>query len=66
MEKKLYRSKTDKKVAGVCGGIGKYFSIDPTLIRLGVVLFTLFGGCGLLAYIVAAFVIPEEPGYIEG
>lgn len=66
MEKKLYRSKTDKKVAGVCGGIGKYFSIDPTLIRLGVVLFTLFVGCGLLAYIVAAFVIPEEPGYIEG
>jgi phage shock protein PspC (stress-responsive transcriptional regulator) len=66
MEKKLYRSKTDKKLAGVCGGIGKYFSIDPTLIRLGVVLFTLFGGCGLLAYIVAAFVIPEEPGYIEG
>jgi phage shock protein PspC (stress-responsive transcriptional regulator) len=66
MEKKLYRSKTDKKVAGVCGGIGKYFSIDPTLIRLGVVLFTLFGGCGLLAYIIAAFVIPEEPGYIEG
>ena len=66
MEKKLYRSKTDKKVAGVCGGIGKYFSIDPTLIRLGVVLFTLFGGCGLLAYIIAAFVIPEEPDYIEG
>jgi phage shock protein PspC (stress-responsive transcriptional regulator) len=66
MEKKLYRSKTDKKLAGVCGGIGKYFSIDPTLIRLGVVLFTLFGGCGLLAYIIAAFVIPEEPGYIEG
>ena len=66
MEKKLYRSKTDKKLAGVCGGIGKYFSIDPTLIRLGVVLFTLFGGCGLLAYIIAAFVIPEEPDYIEG
>ena len=66
MEKKLYRSKTDKKLAGVCGGIGKYFSIDPTLIRLGVVLFTLFGGCVLLAYIIAAFVIPEEPGYIEG
>ena len=61
MEKKLYRSRTDKKVCGVCGGLGKYFDIDPTLVRLGVVLGTLFIGCGLLAYIIAALVIPEEP-----
>ena len=61
MEKKLYRSRTDKKLFGVCGGMGKYFDIDPTLIRLGVVLCTLFVGCGLLAYIVAALVIPEDP-----
>ena len=61
MEKKLYRSRTDKKICGVCGGIAKYFNIDPTLVRLGVALFTLFGGCGLLAYIVCALVIPEEP-----
>ena len=61
MEKKLYRSRTDKKICGVCGGLGKYFSIDATLVRLGVVLFTLFVGAGLLAYIIAALVIPEEP-----
>ena len=61
MEKKLHRSRTDKKICGVCGGVAKYFNIDPTLVRLGVALFTLFGGCGLLAYIVCALVIPEEP-----
>ena len=61
MEKKLYRSRTDKKLCGVCGGLAKYFGIDATLVRLGVVLFTLFVGFGLLAYIVAALVIPEEP-----
>ena len=60
MEKKLYRSRTDKKLCGVCGGLGKYFDIDPTIVRLGVVLLSLFG-CGLLAYIIAALVIPEEP-----
>ena len=60
MEKKLYRSRIDKKLCGVCGGLGKYFDIDPTLFRLGVVFLSLFG-CGLLAYIVAALVIPEEP-----
>ncbi len=64
MEKKLYRSRTDKKICGVCGGLGKYFNIDPTLVRLAVVLFTLFGGCGLLVYIIAALVIPEEPSNI--
>ena len=64
MEKKLYRSRTDKKLCGVCGGLGKYFNIDPTMVRLGVVLFTLFGGCGLLAYIVCALVIPEEPSNV--
>ena len=61
MEKKLYRSRTDKKICGVCGGLGKYFDIDPTLVRLGVVLFALFAGCGVLAYIIAALIIPENP-----
>ena len=61
MEKKLYRSRSDKKIAGVCGGLAKYFSIDVTLIRLAVVLLTLFVGGGLIAYIVCALVIPEEP-----
>ena len=66
MEKKLYRSKTDKKLTGVCGGLAKYFGVDATLIRLLVALAVLFGGFGLLAYIVCAFIIPEEPDVIEG
>ena len=61
MEKKLYRSRTDKKVCGVCGGVAKYFSIDPTLVRLAAVLLTLAGCSGLLIYIICALVIPEEP-----
>ena len=61
MEKKLYRSSTDKKLCGVCGGLAKYFSVDATIIRLALVLFCLFGGGGLLAYIICALVIPEEP-----
>jgi phage shock protein PspC (stress-responsive transcriptional regulator) len=49
----------DRKICGVCGGIGEYFSIDPTLIR---VLFVIFGltGSGILAYIIAAIIIPEQ------
>ena len=66
MEKKLYRSRTDKKLTGVCGGLAKYFSVDPTVVRLVCALICLFTGAGLLAYIIAALVIPEEPNYIEG
>ena len=58
--KKLYRSNTNCMLAGVCGGIGEYFNIDPTLIRLGWVLFSALGGSGILAYIVAAIIIPKE------
>ena len=61
MEKKLYRSRTDKKLCGVCAGLGKYFDLDPTLVRLGTVVFALLAGCGVLAYIIAALIIPEEP-----
>ena len=61
MEKKLYRSKKDKKIAGVCGGIAKFFGIDSTIIRLIWTLAILCAGTGLLAYIVCAFVLPEEP-----
>ncbi len=61
MNKQLTRSITDRKIAGVCGGIAEYFDIDPTLIRLGWVLFCALGGSGVLAYIVAALVIPERP-----
>ena len=59
--KKLYKSTTDKKIAGVCGGIAEYFNVDATLIRLAWVLFSLLGGSGLLAYIIAALIMPEQP-----
>ena len=58
--KKLYRSKTDQKISGVCGGIAEYFGIDSTIVRLGFVLFTLAGGSGALVYIVASLVMPSE------
>ena len=61
MEKKLYRSRKDEKIAGVCGGIAKYFNIDSSIIRLIWALAILCAGTGLLAYIVCAFIIPEEP-----
>lgn len=57
--KKLYRSKTDKKICGVCGGLGEYFNVDSTLIRLTAVLLA-FMEVGILAYIIAAIIIPEE------
>ena len=60
-ENKLYKSSTDKKLAGVCGGIAEYFNIDSTLVRLGWVLFSLLGGSGLLAYIIAAIIMPDRP-----
>ena len=61
MEKKLYRSNTDKKIAGVCGGIAEYLGIDSTIIRLLLVLAVLFAGVGILAYIIAAIVMPNKP-----
>lgn len=60
MTKKLYRSNTDKKLAGVCGGIAEYFDIDPTIVRLGWILFCLAGGAGVLGYIIAALLIPSQ------
>ena len=62
MENKLYKSALDKKICGVCGGFAEFFGIDATLIRL-VVLFTLAGGSGILFYIVAALIMPDEPNY---
>ena len=61
MEKRLYKSRKDKKLCGVCGGLAEYFDCDPTLIRLATVLLALCFGGGLFAYIVAAIVIPYEP-----
>ncbi len=61
MEKRLYKSNSDKKLDGVCAGIAEYFAIDPTVVRLLWVLATLFVGAGILAYIVAAIVMPRKP-----
>ena len=66
MEKKLYRSRSDKKLAGVCGGIAKMLNIDATIIRLIWAFAVVCAGFGLLAYLVCALVIPEEPEQIEG
>lgn len=61
MERKLYKSSNDKVLAGVCGGIGEYFAVDSVIVRLLWVVFTLMGGAGLIAYIIAAIIIPESP-----
>ena len=61
MKKRLYKSNLDKKLCGVCGGIAEYFELDPTIIRLAWVVFTLFGGSGIIAYIIAAIVMPNRP-----
>ena len=66
MEKKLYRSKTDNKIAGVCAGLAKFLNVDVTIVRLIWALIVACAGAGLLAYIVCALVIPEEPEFIEG
>ncbi len=60
MEKKLYRSNKDKRIAGVCSGIAEYFNIDVTIVRLLWVLFC-FVAAGILAYLICAIVIPEQP-----
>ena len=63
MQKKLYRSNTDKKLAGVCGGLADYINIDPTIIRVIWALVSL-SGAGLVAYLICALIIPEKPSDI--
>lgn len=63
--KKLYRSKTDRKIAGVCGGLGEYFGVDSTLVRLAAVVLIFASGAGLLAYLVAWAIIPERPNHVD-
>jgi len=58
MQRKLYRSQTDSMLGGVCGGLGEYLGVDSTLIRLAFVLLTLWGGHGLLLYIIMLIVVP--------
>ena len=59
--KKLYKSNQNKMIDGVCGGLAEYFGVDPTVVRLGVVVLSLMGFRGVLAYILAAIIIPRAP-----
>jgi len=61
MSKRLYRSQTDSTIAGVCGGLGEYFAIDPAFIRIVAVLLIFADGIGVLGYIIAWIVIPKRP-----
>lgn len=63
MEKRLQRSRTEKMIGGVCGGLAEYFNIDPTIVRILWVLITLLGGAGLLLYIILWVIMPlQSPG----
>ena len=59
--KRLYRSRDDRMIAGVCGGLGEYFSVDPVLVRLGFLLLALTTGVGFVAYLIMAVVVPLRP-----
>lgn len=61
MNKKLYRSRKDSTIAGVCGGLGEYFGIDPTFLRIIFVLLIFADGIGIIAYIIAWIVMPQRP-----
>lgn len=59
--RKLYRSRTDTKIAGVCGGLGEFFGMDSTWMRLLFILFFFLGGSALLIYIILWIIVPLEP-----
>ncbi len=59
--KKLYRSRKDRMIAGVCGGLAQYLNVDPTVVRIIAVISLLFGTLGFWAYIITWIVVPEEP-----
>ena len=61
MQKQLYRSNTNSMIAGVCGGLGEYFDVDPTLVRLIAVVLFFAGAVGLLAYLLAWIIVPKAP-----
>lgn len=60
MARQLRRSKSNRMIAGVCGGLGEYLEVDPVLVRLLLVVATLMGGSGIILYLVAWVLIPEE------
>ncbi|TVR69448.1 MAG: PspC domain-containing protein [Spirochaetaceae bacterium] len=60
-KRRLYRSRRDRKLLGVCGGLAEYFGIDSTLVRLALILLVVVAGSGVLAYFIAAVIMQEEP-----
>lgn len=63
--KRLYRSRIDNKIAGVCGGLAQYFDVDPVIIRLIWIFFIFLGGSGIILYIIAWIIVPLEPENIQ-
>ena len=61
MEKRLFRSRADRKLLGICGGLGKYFDIDPTIVRLVFIALLFCGLLGFWIYLIMAIVVPQEP-----
>ena len=59
--RKLYRSRSSRQVAGVCGGLAQYFNLDPTLIRILFVVLAVLGGSGLVLYVAMWIIVPSEP-----
>lgn len=63
--KRLYRSRTDRQFAGVCGGIADYLAIDSSIVRILWVILALAGGPGFILYIILMLVVPEEPEFVQ-
>lgn len=63
VEKKLVRVQKDRLITGVCAGFARYLNVDISIVRIILVAFTLLGGAGVLAYIIASFIIPKEAGW---
>lgn len=61
MEKRLLRSRDNRVIAGVCGGVGEYFNVDPTVVRLVFLLMVIFGGISAWIYLLALIIMPNEP-----
>jgi phage shock protein C len=58
---KLYRSKSNRKLAGVCGGLGEYLGADPTIVRVLFIVLAVFGGAGLIIYLAMWLIVPQQP-----
>ena len=65
MQRKLERSRTNSRLAGVCGGLGEYLDVDPTLVRLAFILLVLYGGHGILLYIILMLVMPPQEAAVQ-